>query len=243
MESVKILFANKTIGAGKSTLCAALANYIINKADENFSLPPIVLDCGNNLFLLNKRNKEINNKSKVPPYEILPLAVHKDTLFTNSINLVSNREAIYLFDISTRIEQTELVRLIQPADIVICPFILSEDSIFDTADFVLFVKKTDTILIKSGYKKDPSRIILIPNMVDETETERELVDFWEVKKKMFENICVLADNIQWRGDLLEDISTINTDFPIEFQDLMGRQLDIIMNVIKEIYKIHYERQS
>lgn len=236
MESVKILIANTTMGSGKSTLSLALAHYINNQPAED-SLTPILVDCSDTRFICNKRNNELNSfQGKIPPFEILSLPVDKQVLFTNSINLIFNRDAIYLFDLPSETSQTDFIKFIPYTDFLLIPFIMTYSGICDTARFLLFIKKS--ILLFNKKKIKGPEIILIPNMIPREGMDPAMCEYWAKKKELFSTVSAITPEIKWRDNLMMDLSTII--WHKEFQNLFSGAFNLIYNNIDSLYK---ERHS
>lgn len=238
MESVKILLTNGTPGSGKSTLSLALALFLSKgierkRPDELFPIPTL-FDCSSNTHIYNKRVTELENNSNiVPPFEILPLDITKESLFNNSIDLILKRDAAYIFNLPDSISQSKLFQLILISDFIICPFILTDTGIYETAQFILFVKKAVQIYKDKGYQIDP-KIFLIPNMVPASGIDPHIAETWDVKTKIFLPFCRITSNIQWRDNLLNEMKT--TEWTNECNALFKEPLTKIASSINDKYR-------
>lgn len=240
MKSVKILIANKTMGSGKSTLGIALANYIYNQI-EQINLPPTLFDCSETLHSYNKCLKELEiNNIHIPPYEIIPLPIYKDSLLHNTMDIIQNRDALYIFDLPTNTNENSLFRLLFSVDIVICPLILSDKGIFETREFVSFINKSLKIFHKQGFLKKLT-IIIIPNMVPKNGVDPHINNLWNEKVSSFLTSSIITPNICWRDNLFNEIPT--GEWFTEFQNIFGEPFKIIYDQISLIYKSNYRTQN
>lgn len=225
MGSVKILIANRTSGSGKTTLSIALAFHLHNTFIDH-NLQPLIFDCSDHQFLFSKRQLELEkNKEAVPSFQILTLPLSNRKLFENNIDLISKHDGAYIFDVSAEIQNSDLFNLVYVSDVILCPFVLTDTGIYETAKFVHFIKKAVQTFKNKGFSKDPP-IILIPNMVPENGIDPHISEYWEEKTKAFIGICKTTPNVPWANNLLKIMSTtkpirlMEEIFKAPFQSLM-----------------------
>lgn len=240
MESVKILIANKTIGSGKSTIGLALADYIYNQSTENL-LQPILFDCSDSLHIYNKRLNELEEtKHRIPPYEIIPLSLYEDKLLGNTLDLILEREAVYIFDVSSTISEPLLFRLLFFTDIILCPFVMTDKGKTETNEFISFIRKSLKVFKTKGFDRDPT-IIMMPNMVRASGIESHITDYCNEISSSLLPFCEFTSNIIWRDNLLNDLST--TEWFMEFQDMFDNPFEQINNHITRVYRDHFNSNN
>lgn len=146
-----IAFGNQKGGAGKSTLCTLLANYL---AIEK-KLPVLVLDMDVQQSLLTLRNRDAQSNTSMP-YPIERMQLSEYHLFRKKL-LLSN---IYiLMDLPGTLNDAGLKAIIQDADFIICPFRYDFISVVSTLDF------TEIVNVYAPLKTKNKSIFYVPNIV------------------------------------------------------------------------------
>ena len=241
MESVKILIANNTQGCGKSTLSLALACHIC----EESSIEPIqttLFDCCEPFPLFNKRKEELQKgeefMTNFAPYEIIPLSIQNDLLFKNTLNLIKNRNAAYIFDIPVNCSIPNIFQLIYHANIIVCPLIPSEKGLNETEKFVEFVSDSLRVFQDKEERISKTEIYIVPNIINSSREENNITHFLKILLNKFNNGVNVTPIIPWRDNLFNDLSTIDKIYGIN--EIFEPALSPIFKSLMNIYKSHYD---
>jgi chromosome partitioning protein len=156
---MRIVFGNQKGGAGKSTLCALLANYLAIEKQ----VPVLVLDMDTQQSLRSMRERDLTVQTDMP-YQIETMQTEEYAKYRQEF---ANKDIYILMDLPGTLDDKHLKAIIQDADYIICPF---------RYDFVSFVSTLDfTDVVESYIPKRPQNkmdkgkakntIFYVPNMV------------------------------------------------------------------------------
>lgn len=146
-----IAFGNQKGGAGKTTLCTLLANYL--SIEKN--APVLVLDMDVQQSLVNLRKRDAIQHHDMP-YPIQKMHLTDYGKYRSQIN---NSEAFVLIDLPGTLNDEGMRNILQDADYIICPFRYDFISVVSTLDF------TDVVNVYAPSKTTNKEIFYIPNIV------------------------------------------------------------------------------
>lgn len=143
-----ILFANQKGGVGKSTLAVLFSNFAVQKRKRKVR----VFDMDFQQSLYNKYlNSDLLENEKLYEVELSNIPGFKSI----KKRAAQNPKTLIVIDLAGRMDDDNLVPVLEESELIICPFCYDEYSVTSTFEFCYVVKK-----VNPG-----SRIILIPNRV------------------------------------------------------------------------------
>jgi chromosome partitioning protein len=162
---MRIVFGNQKGGAGKSTLCALLANYLAIEKQ----VPVLVLDMDTQQSLRSMRERDLMVQTEMP-YQIETMQTEEYAKYRQEF---ANKDIYILMDLPGTLDDEHLKAIIQDADYIICPFRYDFVSFVSTLDFTDVVesyipKRTQNKEDREdkGHKdKAKKTIFYVPNMV------------------------------------------------------------------------------
>lgn len=146
-----IAFGNQKGGAGKTTLCTLLANYL--SIEKN--APVLVLDMDVQQSLVNLRERDAAQNPNMP-YPIQKMHLTDYSKYRSQLN---GTEAFILIDLPGTLNDEGMRSILQDADYIICPFRYDFISVVSTLDF------TDVVTVYAPSKTSNREIFYIPNIV------------------------------------------------------------------------------
>jgi chromosome partitioning protein len=159
---MRIVFGNQKGGAGKSTLCALLANYLAIEKQ----VPVLVLDMDTQQSLWSMRERDLMVQTEMP-YQIETMQTEEYAKYRQEF---ANKDIYILMDLPGTLDDKHLKAIIQDADYIICPFRYDFVSFVSTLDFTdvveSYIPKRTQNKEGKGYKdKAKNTIFYVPNMV------------------------------------------------------------------------------
>jgi chromosome partitioning protein len=159
---MRIVFGNQKGGAGKSTLCALLANYLAIEKQ----VPVLVLDMDSQQSLRSMRERDMMVQSEMP-YQIETMRTEEYAKYRQEF---ANKDIYILMDLPGTLDDKHLKVILQDADYIICPFRYDFVSFVSTLDFTDVVesyapKHSQNKDGKENKGKTNNRIFYVPNMV------------------------------------------------------------------------------
>jgi chromosome partitioning protein len=159
---MRIVFGNQKGGAGKSTLCALLANYLAIEKQ----VPVLVLDMDTQQSLRSMRERDLMVQTEMP-YQIETMQTEEYAKYRQEF---ANKDIYILMDLPGTLDDKHLKQIIQDADYIICPFRYDFVSFVSTLDFTdvveSYIPKRTQNKEGKGYKdKAKNTIFYVPNMV------------------------------------------------------------------------------
>jgi chromosome partitioning protein len=148
---MRIVFGNQKGGAGKSTLCALLANYLAIEKQ----VPVLVLDMDSQQSLRSLRERDGLFHSEMP-YPIETMSIGDYGKYRKEF---AQSNVYILMDLPGTLNDTRLKPILEDADYIVCPF---------RYDFVSFVSTLDFTDVVSNYapkRTQNKEIFYVPNMV------------------------------------------------------------------------------
>jgi chromosome partitioning protein len=206
-----IAFGNQKGGAGKTTLCALLANYLALEKQ----VPVLVLDMDVQQSLMTLRNRDAIAQSDMPyPIQRMQLAEYPQYR-----SILNKSDAYVLMDLPGTLNDVDLRTILQDADYIICPFRYDFISVVSTLDF------TDVVQVYAPQKMKNKDIFYVPNIVKAQVTYDQQLK----TNALLSETGVITSSIPDRV-CLQRIKT-NTLTP-EQKDLVGFTFNFIYNSIK-----------
>jgi chromosome partitioning protein len=159
---MRIVFGNQKGGAGKSTLCALLANYLAIEKQ----VPVLVLDMDSQQSLRSMRERDMMVQTEMP-YQIETMRTEEYAKYRQEF---ANKDIYILMDLPGTLDDKHLKVILQDADYIICPFRYDFVSFVSTLDFTDVVesytsKRPQNKDGKENKGKTNNRIFYVPNMV------------------------------------------------------------------------------
>ena len=159
---MRIVFGNQKGGAGKSTLCALLANYLAIEKQ----VPVLVLDMDSQQSLRSMRERDMMVQAEMP-YQIETMRTEEYAKYRQEF---ANKDIYILMDLPGTLDDKHLKAILQDADYIICPFRYDFVSFVSTLDFTDVVesytpKHPQNKAGKENKGKPNNRIFYVPNMV------------------------------------------------------------------------------
>lgn len=200
-ESRIIVVSNQKGGAGKSTLCMLLANFL-NKA---IHLPVgAIIDTDFQKSIVKKREEDLKRykgSTMVPPYQVVSYSLENNTQIPSFINQLRETEYTYIIDTPGSMNENGVFSFLAMADYIICPFDFSELSLTSTTHFLMRWRDLkEEIKIKTDFDITTDMVLvpcLKPRSVG-TDQEKEL---WGKVKAKFEELYHVAPEIPNSSDI------------------------------------------
>ncbi len=136
---MKIVIGNQKGGAGKSTLCVLLANYLslLHKVEC------LILDLDFQSSIASLWEKDRANFDNEPLYEVVDLDLDGYEGIENKLNDVDGH---IIIDLPGKMDDNELIPIYQSAELVICPFAYDRVSFESTLVFTQIIKHLNSVV-------------------------------------------------------------------------------------------------
>jgi len=202
---MKTVIGNQKGGAGKSTLCVLLANYLslVHKSEC------LVLDLDFQSSIASLWEKDRANFDNEPLYEVVDLDLEGYAAIQDKLNDVDGHVII---DLPGKMDDNELIPIYQNAELVICPFAYDKVSFESTLVFAQIIKHLNASV----------PIVFVPNRLKAGVKYETKTQVNEVLLKFGKVSPVLPDRIAFQR--------INTmSIPEEISDVVADTFDMIYN--------------
>ncbi|MBB6131523.1 ParA family protein [Mucilaginibacter lappiensis] len=154
-----ILIANQKGGAGKSTLCMLLANYLTKEKERAVA----ILDMDLQRSVTNKF-KDAQALNHEPPYQVTGLDIAKYHLVSSALQ--KEPASLFIIDLPGKIDDEGLQPVLESADLVIIPFAYErmsyEATLIFGEVFRLFNTKAPIVYIPNRVKTTPKKEAMEP---------------------------------------------------------------------------------
>lgn len=173
-----VSIANQKGGVGKTTTLIMLANYLAEKKEL------ITLDFDFQASLYNFWKEETSLIDTPPPYQV----IKKDLAESKKViqMLKEAADTIFLLDLPGKLDDNNLIPLIESTDVMIVPFTYDKISVESTLVFVQVAK----------HLKKELQIVFIPNRIKTSvkyktkdQTDTILSEFGMVTEKIPDRVC------------------------------------------------------
>lgn len=135
-ENHIILFANQKGGAGKTTLCAIFANYLVEKG-----VPVAVLDADPQQTFYRRRKKDIRHigESRKVPYNVQAITISGRQSTRGILNYARTLDGTTIIDSPGSLTQEGMLELVPNCDFIICPYHYDLNTVDSTCMFLSLV--------------------------------------------------------------------------------------------------------
>lgn len=143
-----ILFANQKGGVGKSTLAVLFSNYL--SLAKNKAVTVYDMDFQRSLYNKAQAAQILEN---MPLYDVQASELNQ----FESIYQVSEKEQghVHIIDLAGKMDDDNLVPVLQKSDLIICPFCYDEYSVSSTIEYSFVISKINP----------DKKLVFIPNRV------------------------------------------------------------------------------
>lgn len=143
-----ILFANQKGGVGKSTLAVLFSNYLT--LAKNKAVTVYDMDFQRSLYNKAQAAQILENK---PLYDVRASELNQ----FESIYKVSKKEQdhVHIIDLAGKMDDDNLIPVLQKSDLIICPFCYDEYSVSSTIEYSFVISKINP----------DKKLVFIPNRV------------------------------------------------------------------------------
>lgn len=198
-ETKIIIVANQKGGAGKSTLCMLLGNFL--HYEEGFSFGGII-DTDFQKSIVKKRESDLrqlagtkSNERLLTPYQVVSYQLSNSGNIPEFIRqLKATQKDAFIIDTPGSLNSTGIVTLLMLADIILCPFDYDELTLTSTLQFLQTLQNI-RLRTKNETGFDlPGRIILVPCRSPKNSGTREEVKNWrEIRSKLSETYDIVTE--------------------------------------------------
>lgn len=198
---VIVTFANQKGGVGKTTLCAAFANYLVT-----MGVRVIVIDCDFQHSIVKRRSVDIRKYGEENlPYEVVAFNANDKDGMAALMEKLRNDPSIdiVLMDSPGSLKADGLSTMFANSDFIIVPFHYDVTTVPSTATFLMFVNR----LKEAVGGRMNARLIMVPNMNDGRVGKKTELLMWEKTQETFSRYGMVTDKIPKRADM-ERISTM-----------------------------------
>lgn len=194
-ESKIIVVSNQKGGAGKSTLCMLLANFLV----KEFHLPVgAVIDTDFQKSIVKKREedkKTYEGTVITNPYQVVSYSLANNEQIPAFIKKLRQTGLTYIIDTPGSLNDSGVFAFVALADYIICPFDFSSLTLFSTTEFLMYWQN----LIEEARERTnfeiSTQMILVPCLKPKgvgTAAEKEL---WGKLRTKFEKLYHVAPEI------------------------------------------------
>lgn len=143
-----ILFANQKGGVGKSTLAVLFSNYL--SLAKNKAVTVYDMDFQRSLYNKSQAARILEN---TPLYDVRASELNQ----FESIYQVSEKEQgdVHIIDLAGKMDDDNLIPVLQKSDLIICPFCYDEYSVSSTIEYAFVISKINP----------DKKLVFIPNRV------------------------------------------------------------------------------
>ena len=131
---MNIIIANQKGGAGKTTHCVILANYLVLEKKQEVA----ILDMDFQASIKNLWDSDRETYSNEPLYEVIDIELDQAG---NVIEQIKNIDGHVIIDLPGRMDDNNLVPVFQKADLILCPFSYDKVTFESTYTFAQVVRQ------------------------------------------------------------------------------------------------------
>lgn len=200
-ESRIIVASNQKGGAGKSTLCMLLANYL-NKV---FHLPVgAIIDTDFQKSIVKKREedrKKYAGTTVTDPFQVVSFNLSNNTQIPDFISQLRQTGLTYIVDTPGSLNDNGVFSFLALADYIICPFDFSDLSLSSTTEFLMYWETLKKKAMEQSGWEIKTQLILVPSLKPKgvgTNAEKEL---WTKIKGKMETLYRVAPEIPNSSDI------------------------------------------
>lgn len=215
---VIVTFANQKGGVGKTTLCAAFANYLVT-----MGVRVMVIDCDFQHSIVKRREVDIRKYGERNlPYEVIGVDANDKDGMEELMEKLRNEPGIdiVLMDSPGSLKARGLSVMFANSDYIIIPFHYDVTTVPSTATFLMFLSR-----LREAVRNMNARLVLVPNMNDGRVGKKTELLMWEKTQETFSRYGMVTDKIPKRADM-ERISTM-------------ADLDMQASIVRPVFKAVY----
>ena len=143
-----ILFANQKGGVGKSTLAVLFSNYLT--LAKNRSVTVYDMDFQRSLYNKAQAAQILENE---PLYDVRAAELKQfDAIYKNANK---EKEHIHVIDLAGKMDDDNLIPVLQKSDLILCPFCYDEYSVSSTIEYSFVITQINP----------DNKLVFIPNRV------------------------------------------------------------------------------
>lgn len=239
-ESRIIVVSNQKGGAGKSTICMLLANYLT----KYYRLPVgAIIDTDFQKSISKKRDedkKRYEGALLTSPYQVVSYSLSNSQQIPEFIEQLRQTGHTYIIDTPGSLNDNGVFAFLALADFIICPFDFSELSLSSTTEFLFYWQNLKDEAQKETGFEIKTRMILVPCLKPKgvgTIDEKEL---WSKIKVEFEKRYYVAPEIP-NSTAIRRADTM--DITPGQMKVAGETLNYIANLIYHTNTENYNEQN
>ncbi len=194
-ESKIIVVCNQKGGAGKSTLCMLLANYLV----KEFHLPVgAIIDTDFQKSIVKKReeDKKIYKGTVITdPYQVVSYSLSNNSQIPAFIQQLRQIGLTYIIDTPGSLNNNGVFAFLALADYIICPFNYLVLTLNSTTEFLRYWHNLKEEALQRTEFEINTKVILVPCLKPScmgTAAEKEL---WNKLREHFEKLYFVAPEI------------------------------------------------
>lgn len=162
-ESKIIVVANQKGGAGKSTLCMLLANYLVQEIEMPLGA---IIDTDFQQSIVKRREDDkvrLEGTDKLPPsYQVASFPISNHLSIPLFVKKLRENKLTYIIDTPGSLDNDGLASFLALADYIICPFDYDKLTLQATTEFLIFWNKIKEQIKASSGLELKTVMILVP---------------------------------------------------------------------------------
>lgn len=194
-ESKIIVVSNQKGGAGKSTLCMLLANFL----GKEFHLPVgavIDTDFQKSIFKKREEDKKIYEGTIITnPYQVVSYSLANNEQIPSFIEKLRQTGHTYIIDTPGSLNDSGVFAFVALADYIICPFDFSALTLYSTTEFLMYWQNLKEEAKQRTNFDISTQVILVPCLKPKGVGTTEEKELWSKLKAKFERLYYVAPEI------------------------------------------------
>ena len=194
-ESRIIVVSNQKGGAGKSTLCMLLANFLV----KEFHVPVgAIIDTDFQNWKFKKREedkKKYSGSQLVNPFQLVSYSLTNSKQIPSFIDQLRQTGLTYIIDTPGSLNDDGVFSFLALADYIICPFDFSDLSLSSTTEFLMYWQNLKEEAEQQAGFEIKTRMILVPSLKPIGVGTNAEIELWEKIRTKFEELYYVAPEI------------------------------------------------
>lgn len=201
-ETKIIAVANQKGGAGKSTLCMLLANYLHDIFGVRVGA---IIDTDFQKSIVKKRESDIkrlegaeldkDKEVKYPSYQVVSFLLSNREQIPAFIRQLRNTGHSYIIDTPGTLSENGLITILMLADFILCPFDYDDLTLSATTEFLMFYNKFKEKIQNESGVEIKTRIIMVPCRRPPQKGTKTEKDIWALVKDAFAKLYDITPEI------------------------------------------------